>query len=116
SISSLIAEMHKPRLPGLGLHHAALVRSVDIGIALVHHDLLFIWSHRFLRTHSQLPAKLNATGRRQDVVIIVPLIEFRTFYGWMIIVPVKGQYRFSDQLRAVGGHLLGHQQAVDTSP
>src|SRR5699024_9869617 len=51
-----------------------------------------------------------------DVVIIVPLIEFRTFYGWMIIVPVKGQYRFSDQLRAVGGHLLGHQQAVDTSP
>ncbi len=94
SVSTTILKMQKPGLAGWSVYPGTLMRSIDPGLALCQNYPLFIWAIDLFRTERQLPARFNSSGRREDVVVAVTLVELWAFNRWVFVVAIKDDRAF----------------------
>src|SRR6185369_14434011 len=90
--------------------------AIDVRPALSENNLRLVRTEDIFRTQSQLPSLLNATGRREDVVVTVALVELRTLDGRILRASCKDGPAFIEQFHAVGTHAADCQNAVDARP
>ena len=67
AINPCVLKMDEPFLAGRSVNQAALVRTVNIGAALVHHNFFFIRAEQIFRTEHGLPAGFYASSRSKYV-------------------------------------------------
>ena len=78
AISTLVLEMQEPVLAVRAFHPCTLMGTVDGAGSPGHHYLLLIRAEGILCPQDCLPACGNASGRREDVIVTVSLIELCT--------------------------------------
>ena len=66
------------------MYPRALVRTVNLGLALSQHDFMLVGTIRTLATHGQLEALWHTTGRTHNPIPAVALIELWTLAGTIL--------------------------------
>src|SRR6185369_1171090 len=90
------------------------MRAVDLRIATIHHDSIFVRAVNVSRAQDGLPAGRHTAGRREDVVVTVPLVELRTFNRRMRDTTVEDHSSIVKQFRTVLAHAIDRENALDT--
>ncbi len=101
-----ILEVDKPVLAAVGsIDPAALMGTVDVGVALGKHYLALIRAPRALGAEYGFPAGGHSSGRRHYIVIAVALVEFCSLDGHVHIMSVIHDFGLTYQALAVRSHL-----------
>ena len=116
SVSALVLEMEEPVLPSRSIHPGSLMGPVDGARDPGHHDAFLVRPERIVRPQDRLPACSDASGRREDVVLPVPFVEFRSFDGRLAQMPVVHDARRAQQMRPVRSHRRDEQDALVPRP
>ena len=106
--------MYEPRFTGRRVNPRALMRPVDSGFALRQDCLSFVRAVDIFRAQSQLPARLDASGRSEDVIKAVSFIKFRAFDRRIFVTAVKNHHAVVKQPRAIVAHAADNEDALDT--
>ena len=81
-VCSFVLEMYEPIFFSVGsVYPAALMRTVNIGIALCHYGTGFVGTPYVLGAEHYLPTRGYAAGRRKDIIVSVAFIHFCAFDG-----------------------------------
>ena len=115
-VGALVLEMEEPVLPFRGIHPGALMRAVDGTRRPGHHDALLVGAERVVGPQDRLPARGHAAGRREDVILPVPLVELRPFDGRLAQMPVIHDAGRAQQARPVRRHRRDEQDALVPRP
>ena len=102
AVSTAILKMHEPRFAGFELNPSALVRSIDTGSSLVHHDSIFVRTVNILRAQHCLPARSHTARGRKNVVITIAFVELWSLDRRMISAAVEDHRALIEQSRTVG--------------
>src|SRR2546425_1372441 len=114
AIGAFVLKMYEPRFTGGRVNPRALMRPVDSGLALRQDYLSFVRAVDIFRAQSQLPARLDASGRSEDVIKAVSFIKLRAFDRRIFVMAIKNQHTIVKQLRAIVAHAADNQDAFDT--
>ena len=98
------------------MNPCALVRTVNLRLALRHHYLRLVWTIYVLASHGKLPAHLYASCRAHNPVVAVTLIEFRTFCCMVFLSSIKYDAWFSYHFRSICRKFSYGQYGVESSP
>ena len=102
TIGLLVLEMQEPVFTIFSMYPTALMRPVDVCLALCQYDLVLIWTVGRLGTHGELETCWHAPSRTHDPVPAVTLIELRTFTGTVFrTVAIEDNHWLSNSTRAV---------------
>ena len=116
SVGTPVLKMHKPGFARLRFDPGALVRAVDFGCALCEYDLVIVRTEDVFGTQHSLPAFADAAGRRENIVIAISLVEFRSLDGGMIDHSVENRFSIVKQLSSFGTHAIDCQNALNPGP
>ena len=100
----LVLEVEEPVFTVLCIDPGALVRAIDLRLALCKAHILLVGTKGTATAEFYLPAVLHATGGAEDVVVAVALVELGALDGGLVLVSVIYDTRGSDHLGAVGRH------------
>ena len=115
SISTFILEMQKPVFTLAGVDPSALMRPVDIGVALSHDGFALVWSVGTLGTHGELPSGSHAASGTHYPIVTVVLIELRTFGGMVFVVAVEDNDGLANGASAIGTEFPHGEHAFELS-
>jgi len=113
AIGHAVLEMDEPRLAGVQLHPCALVRPVDVGVALGHNDAVLVGAVDVPRAQDGLPAGGHAPRRGEDGVEAIALVKLGPFDGGMLLGAVKHDPSSVQQRAAIGAHPADLQPVLD---
>ena len=88
SVGMLILEVKEPVFAVLCINPRALVRAVDLRLALRQAHILLVRAERTAAAEFHLPAVLHATSGAEDVVVAVALVELRALDGGLVLVSI----------------------------
>src|SRR5436190_13559204 len=114
SVRTFVLKMDEPGLTGLRVDPSSLVRPIDAALALREHHSSFIRAINIFGAQGQLPARLNASRRRKDVVETVSLIQLWALDRRIALVPVKDHRAIVEEFGAVLAHAAYNQDAFDS--
>ena len=110
SVSPLILKVDEPRFSCICIYPASLMRTVDGGLPLRHHDLWFIGSINIPWTKHQLP-----TGSK-NIIVTISFIELRSFYRMVLpVISIEHHYRIGDHFRSFRIQFANNQNAVHSA-
>ena len=101
--------------PSGGVHPTALVRAVDRGISLVHHDFIFVWSPYVFGPEGRLPSRGHPSGGHEHIVPSVLFVHLGAFGGRRHLGSVEDHLRFPQKPPAVPIHLHQSQPVLDAA-
>ena len=89
TVCTNILEMQEPALSGRSIYPCPLMRTIHFRIALRKHCSPFIRTIYVFRTEHHLPSCRNTTGRMEDIIISVLLIELRALTSFMCFMSIE---------------------------
>ena len=103
AVGFLVLEMQEPVFAILCVHPSALMRAVDVCLALCQHNLVLVGAVRALAAHSQLETRGHAARRTHNPIPAVALVKLRPFAGAVLsAVAVEDDDRLAYCFRPVG--------------
>ena len=116
AIRPFVLKMEEPPFARGCVDQSTLMRAVDRRSALSERHLALVRSVNAVGPEGELPARRDAAGRGEDVVITVELVEFWPLDRRVGVVPVKDHYAVVEQPRSVGAHPVDDENALDAGP
>ena len=93
---------------------ATLMRTVDIGFALMEHNLPLVGAIGRLGTHGELMTNGDATGRTHNPIPAIALVELRTFCRTVGgAIAVEHNNRISYLMHSVDRHLANGEYGIE---